>query len=113
MIENHVKKGSDLYSDEWYRHSNLERNFKHQIVNHRAKQYVNGKASTNSIENFWSHLKRGIYGIYHWISRKHTQRYVNEFAFRFNTRKYSDKDRFDLMLSSAVGKRLTYQQLII
>lgn len=113
MIEKHVEKGSYLYSDEWYRHSsNLGEDFKHEIVNHKAKQYVNGRASTNLIENFWSHLKRGIYGIYHWISRKHTQRYVNEFTFRFNTRNYSDRYRFDLMLGSAVGKRLTYQQLI-
>jgi transposase-like protein len=112
MIEKHVKKGSNLYSDEWYRHSDLSPIFNHQIVNHQAKQYVNGKVSTNSIESFWSHLKRGIYGIYHWISKKHTQRYVNEFTFRYNTRKHSNKDRFDLMLSSAVDKRLTYQQLI-
>nr|CAG8439338.1 2928_t:CDS:2 [Entrophospora candida]CAG8439361.1 2930_t:CDS:2 [Entrophospora candida] len=102
MIKKNVKKGSNLYSDDWYRHSkNLPKMFNHQIVNHKAKQYVNGNASTNLIENFWSHLKRGIYGIYHWISKKHTQRYVNEFTFRYNTRKYKEKDRFDLMLISA------------
>jgi transposase-like protein len=113
MIKKHVEKGSNLCSDEWYRHNrNLPKMFNHKIVNHKKKQYVNGKASTNLIENFWSHLKRGIYGIYHWVSRKHTQRYVNEFTFRFNTRKYSDKDRFDLVLLSTIGKRLTYQQLI-
>ncbi|CAJ0635365.1 4692_t:CDS:2 [Entrophospora sp. SA101] len=56
-------------------------------VNHSAKQYVNEKAHTNSIENFWSHLKRGIYGTYHWISKKHLHSYIDEFVLRFNTRK--------------------------
>ncbi|CAJ0893968.1 11029_t:CDS:2 [Entrophospora sp. SA101] len=65
----------------------LNKQFNHQIVNHSAKQYVNEKAHTNSIENFWSHLKRGIYGTYHWISKKHLHSYIDEFVLRFNTRK--------------------------
>ena len=73
---------------------------------------MNGEASTNCAENFNSHLKRGIYGTYHWISKKHTPKYVDEFTLRFNTRKYNQQDRFDLVLLSAVGKRLTYRQLI-
>jgi hypothetical protein len=62
-------------------------------------------------ENFNSHLKRGIYGTYHQISRQHSQRYVDESVFRHNTRKYSVKERFDLALSSTVGKKLTYREL--
>jgi transposase-like protein len=81
------------------------------MVIHRNKQYVNGKASTNSAENFNSHLKRTI-NTYHWISKKHSQGYANEVAFRFNTRRWSEKDRFDLALSLTIGKRLTYRQLI-
>lgn len=86
--------------------------FNHQIVNHRIKQYVNGNATTNSIENRWSHLKRMIYGTYHHASEKHLQRYLNEFTLRNNTRKHNEQERFDLVLLSSAGKRLTYQQLI-
>jgi len=112
IIKNNIKKGSTIYTDEWYRNSNLSRDFNHQIVNHSAKQYVNEKAHTNSIENFWSHLKRGVYGTYHWISRKHLQSYIDEFTLRYNTRKYEEQDRLSLVFSSVVGQRLTYQQLI-
>lgn len=112
IINANIEKGSNVYTDDWYRHSNLSQNFNHQWVNHSAKKYVNGKASTNAVENRWSHLKRMTYGTYHWISRKHAQKYIDEFVMRNNTRKYSKQDRFDLLLSSAVGKRLTYQQLI-
>ncbi|CAJ0873183.1 3412_t:CDS:2 [Entrophospora sp. SA101] len=78
----------------------------------RANVKEGRKASTNSAENVNSRLKRGIYGTYYWVKKKNVQRYVNEVIFRFNTRKYSTQDRFDLLLSSAAGKRLTYQQLI-
>jgi transposase-like protein len=112
IINANIKVGSNIYTDEWYRHSNLSENYNHQWINHSAKQYVSGRATTNSIENVWSHLKRMVRGIYHWVSKKHLQKYADEFTLRFNTRKYSEQDRFNLALSSAVGKRLTYQQLI-
>ncbi|RHZ37350.1 IS1595 family transposase [endosymbiont GvMRE of Glomus versiforme] len=111
IINSHIKKGSNVYTDEWYRHSNLAQNFNHQITNHSIKQYVNGKASTNTAENFNSHLKRTITGTYHWVSKKHSQGYMNEVAFRYNTRKYSEQERFDLMLSSVLGKSLSYREL--
>ena len=113
IIRKHVEKGSNVYTDEWLAYNELYKTYKHKIVNHRIKQYVNGEASTNSAENFNSHLKRMIYGTYHHTRRKHTQKYIDEFVLRFNTRKHEEKDRFDLiMLSSMVGKRLTYRQLI-
>ncbi|WNE41011.1 MAG: hypothetical protein mread185_000468 [Mycoplasmataceae bacterium] len=62
-----------------------QRNFNHQIVNHSAKQYANGMVHTNTIEGFWSHLKRGIDGTYHQVSRKHAQKYTDEFTFRYIT----------------------------
>jgi len=65
IIKFNNKQGSNVYTDEWHAYKDLNRQFNHQIVNHSAKQYVNEKAHTNSIENFWSHLKRGIYGTYH------------------------------------------------
>jgi len=111
IIRTYVEDGSTVYTDEWKAYNGLKKWYNHGIVIHRKKQYVNGNASTNSAENFNSHLKRTIY-TYHWISKKHSQRYVNEVAFRYNTRKWSEKNRFDLVLSLTEGKRLTYQQLI-
>jgi hypothetical protein len=85
--------------------------YSHIRVNHSAKEYVNGFAHTNGIENFWSHLKRGIDGIYHWVNVPHLQSYVNEYTLRYNTRKFTTAGRFDLVLSNVAG-RLTYKELI-
>jgi transposase-like protein len=113
IIRASIEKGSNVYTDEWYRHNNnLSKNFNHEMVNHGKKQYVKEKVHTNTIENRWSHFKPMISGTYRWISRKHSQNYVNEFTLRNNTRKYSRQDRFNLVLSSMIGKHLTYQQLI-
>ncbi len=90
--------------------------FEHQIVNH-LETYVNGNVHTNGIENFWSLLKRGVNGTYVSVEPFHLFRYVDEQAFRFNTRKdalgeiISDYDRFKTALSQIVGKRLTYKAL--
>src|ERR1044072_1821798 len=113
LIDTYVKKGSNLYSDELYRHSNfLHQNFNHRIVNHSAKQYVNGEITTNSIESAWACLKRSIYGIYHQVSKEHLSKYVDEFVMRFNTRKHKVQKTFDLVLLSSVGKSLSYRELI-
>jgi hypothetical protein len=86
--------------------------YKHEIVDHRAKEYVNDCGfTTNSIEGFWSLLKRGIIGIYHMVTRKHLQKYVDEFVFRYNTREENTAGRFNLMLANT-EYRLTYKQLI-
>lgn len=111
IIKANIKQNSNVFTDEWHAYKDLYKNFNHQIVNHSIKQYVNKNASTNSIEGFWSHLKRGI-NTYHWISKKHAQKYVDEFVLRFNTRKCSEQERFEFMLSSMVGKSLSYSQLI-
>lgn len=75
------------------------------------KQFVDGDIYTNTIEGFWSILKRGIIGIYHHMSKKHLQLYANEFAFRYNTRQISEGSRFKLFLCNA-EKKLTYQNII-
>jgi hypothetical protein len=75
-------------------------------------QYVRGNVHTNSPENFWSLLKRGIRGTYVSVEPFHLHRYLDEQAFRFNERKSTDAERFAEALSSIAGKRLTYQQLI-
>jgi transposase-like protein len=86
-IQENVKKGSQIMTDEHKAYYWLYSQFKHQVVNHSKGQYKKGAdAHTNSIEGFWSTLKRGVYGIYHHVSKKHLQYYVNEFAFRYNNR---------------------------
>lgn len=112
VIYEHVAPDSVVMTDELNIYSAIDGDFKHHSVNHSAKQFVNGMAHTNGIENFWSHLKRGIDGIYHSISKEHLQSYINEFTLRFNTRDYNTQGRFDLILSAVAGKRLTYQELI-
>ena len=111
IIRANVKESSNVYTDEWYRHGDLYRDFNHEIVNHSIKQYKKGKASTNTIENPWSHLKATI-RTYVKISRKHSQKYIDEFVLRFNTRKYKTEERFDLVLMASVDKSLSYSQLI-
>lgn len=68
---------------------------------------------TNTVENYFSILKRGIYGVYHSVSEKHLHRYTAEFDFRYSHRSglgFSDRDRTTLMLKGIVGKRLTYRR---
>jgi hypothetical protein len=100
-----------VYSDEYGAYKALDRVYAHSSVKHFIGQYTNGEIHTNNIECFWSHLKRGIYGIYHWVSVKHLQSYIEEFTLRYNTRNTSTSQRFDLILCN-ITRRLTYQTLI-
>lgn len=112
VVYANVKEGNILMTDENPAYKDLGKDFEHYTVNHSAKQYVNEMAHINGLENFWSHLKRGIDGIYHWVSKEHLQSYIDEFTLRFNTRKFDTQSRFDLILAGVAGKRLTYEKLI-
>ena len=98
-------------TDEWLGYNGLKTDFNHIQINHKEKEYVRGGFHTNTIEGFWSLLKRGIYGIYHQVSPKHLHRYCDEFSFRYNTRNISDKTRFNVLLEN-VNCRLTYDDLV-
>jgi transposase-like protein len=112
IIQETVENDSTIMTDEYTAYKDLKFEYSHNTVNHGAKEYVNQMAHTNGIENFWSHLKRGIDGIYHWVSKEHLQSYVNEFTLRFNTRSFDTQGRFDLILSEVANKKLTYNDLI-
>jgi transposase-like protein len=111
ILLNSIEKDSIVVTDDFSTYNKLGEHFSHGRVKHGAKEYVNGMFHTNGIENFWSHLKRGVDGIYHWVSKEHLQAYVYEFTLRYNTRKFNTSGRFDLVLSNVAG-RLTYKELI-
>ncbi len=109
LIKN-IHQGSKLMTDEHFVYANMDRVFNHQTIKHMIKEYVRGEVHTNTIENFWSVLKRGIYGTYHFISNKHVQNYLEEFAFRFNSRDITEAQRFDKLVSLS-NHRITYKEL--
>jgi transposase-like protein len=104
-------KGSFIYSDQYSSYSSLERVYNHFHVKHNEGQYVDGRVHTNTIEGFWSLLKRGIFGIYHFTSKKHLQLYVDEFVFRYNTRHNGESQRFNILLANC-DTRTSYKELI-
>jgi len=107
----HVEPGSTVYTDSLASYRQLKESYKHFIISH-AQRYVEGIVHTNSIENFWSVLKRTIGGTYICPRPKHLDRYLDEQIFRFNSRKAKDGPRFVQALKGADGKRITYRELI-
>lgn len=112
IIEKMIEKGSIVITDEWGAYNGLNADYQHEVLKHNDGQFVNdNNFHTNSVEGFWSLLKRGIYGIYHSASPKHLNKYCDEFSYRYNTRNITDGNRFNLSLVNA-DERLTYKQLI-
>ena len=106
IIKEYVMKDSVVYTDGW-EYTGLSDDYEQKSVDHEKHIYGrfdildNGELisiSTNGIENVWSHFKRMIFGTYYHVSKKYMQRYTDEYIFRFNTRDYSDSQRFDLLL---------------
>ena len=112
MITGHVRRTAILYTDEWHGYKKAHKLYTHFTVEHGKGQYVDGDAHTNTIEGFWALLKRGYIGIYHYMSKKHLHRYVDEFVFRYNTRKISDSERFNFLLVRTHAYNMTYNDLI-
>jgi transposase-like protein len=109
-VRKHVEAGSALYTDALKSYDGLGE-FEHQVIDH-AVQYVDGRIHTNGLENFWSLLKRGINGTYVSVEPFHLFRYLDEQAYRYNNRKMTDGERFDLAVRGVVGKRVTFDELI-
>ena len=99
VIKKRILPESTVYTDEFPPYNRLKkRGYKHERVHHGAKVWVSGNAHTNTIEGFWSLLKRGINGVYHAVSVKHLQGYINEYSFRYNHRG-DDKPMFKTILN--------------
>jgi transposase-like protein len=113
MIGRHVNPlHARLMTDESWAYTKVGRRFfgGHDTVNHSKREYARGDVTTNTVEGFFSLLKRGIYGTYHSVSRQHLHRYVAEFEYRYNTRKCTDSQRLTQAFKSAQGKRLRYRE---
>lgn len=93
-----------IYTDELKTYDSLDREgYRHERVNHSEQIYVAGDAHTNTIEGFWSLVKRGIGGVYHSVSAKHLQGYLNEYAWRYNRRNEGQAMFEALLLRAALG----------
>ena len=114
-IRENVEAGSNLHTDESKLYTLLEGEYNRETVLHRSREWVRRTGltyvSTNRVENFWSVMRRGVYGIYHQISYKHLQRYCDEFAFRYNSRELKDANRFTISLQQTEG-RLDWKTLV-
>lgn len=99
QIKGHISPKARIYTDDYQGYTQLRYNgYDHNSVNHNAGEYVKGEVHTQNIENVWSHLKRGITGVYRIVSAKYLQAYADEFAFRYNNRHAQGK-MFDLLLN--------------
>lgn len=110
-IFDNVDLSARVMTDGHGSYAGLYKHYQHSIVDHEAKEYVNGDIYTNNIECAWGHLKRAIIGVYHMVSGKHLARYCNEFCFKYNNRKLTDIERFELSLNF-LTQRITYKQLV-
>lgn len=109
-VTKHVEAGSAVYTDALRSYNQLAEDYIHGVINH-AERYVDGHVHTNGIENFWSLLKRTLGGTYVSVEPFHLFRYLDEQAFRFNKRKLTDGQRFDIASRAIIGKRLTFAQV--
>lgn len=112
FLDDRVENGSTISTDEASFYKRV-RGYHHILVNHSVGEFVNEMAHTNGIESVWAVLKRGFNGTFHHFSKKHIDRYIDEFTFRMNAGhvKFHTMKRIDAMLGGAVGKRLTYSEL--
>lgn len=106
-----VAPGAKVSTDEHAGYRHLGRTFNHGVVRHSAGEYRVADSHTNSIEGYWSLLKRQIVGIHHFVSPKHLNRYVSESVWRFNLREMGEGDRVNALLAETNG-RLRYKELI-
>ncbi len=113
-IHERVEVGSTLMTDEHAAYNGMDGLlFKQERVNHSAGEYVKGMAHTNGIESVWAVLKRGLHGVYHHVTEKHLDRYVDEFAFRLNEGNVARHtlQRLDSFVDAVAGKHITYKEL--
>lgn len=100
-IRANVKEGAEIMTDEWKSYNGLSLLYGHSVVKHAYGEYVNGACHTNTLEGFWSLLKRGVVGQFHYVTPKHLNKYIDEFCFRYNNRE--NIDIFNLTIQKSVN----------
>ncbi|MEX2237475.1 MAG: IS1595 family transposase [Dehalococcoidia bacterium] len=104
LVANYVLPSAIVYTDSANAYDSLvSKGYAHQRIHHEAKVYVDGDVHTNTIEGFWSLVKRGIDGVYHAVSAKHLQGYLSEYAWRYNHR-HDARTQFETLLLRTVGR---------
>lgn len=115
IIRENVARDANLCTDEATMYTKVGREFaSHGVVTHGAREYSRGDVHTNTIEGYFSILKRGLIGTYHKCGEQHLHRYANEFSFRYNNRiklGINDTERTEIALKGISGKRLTYRRI--
>ncbi len=111
FVDDTVKMGATIYTDDNKTYRTLEVGFTHESVKHSANEYARGDVHTQGIESFWANFKRGYRGVYHHMSPKHLHRYVNEFSGRHNDRPSDTQDQMSNIARGMVGRRLRYTDL--
>ena len=115
ILRANADKASTLYTDENRAYTHVHQDVAvHDTVVHSANEYVRGPVTTNTVEGYFSILKRGIIGTFHHVSEQHLQRYVTEFDFRYNNREalgVDDQQRAVQVVKQLHGKRLTYRRI--
>jgi hypothetical protein len=113
VLEEQLRDGGKFYADDSKIYQTVKpRHRPTDTVMHSAKEYVRGDVHTNTVEGYFSILKRGIMGTYHHVSEQHLKRYLAEFDFRYSQRAalgVEDEARADRLISGIVGKRLMYR----
>ena len=109
FVLSHTCVDAAIYTDDHRSYQGLPN---HKTVKHSVSQYVNDQAHTNGIESFWALLKRGYHGTFHHISAKHLDRYIGEFAGRYNDRELDTLHQMEQIAKGLEGKRLKYRELV-
>lgn len=110
-IREHVDRKSRVITDDFASYDGVGKEFAggHDTINHSAGEYSRGDIYTNTAESFFALIKRGMYGVFHAISKRHLHRYVSEFELRWTTRKLDDGARTVQAIRQSQGKRLMYR----
>ena len=113
-IRENVEAGSTIHTDEWIGYRRVGQSYNHRRVHHALCHYSRNGVTTNGIESVFAVMRRGIHGVYHQISKKHTRRYVNEFTWRLNEGNVANHttERLDSFVACVTGRGITYKKLI-
>lgn len=112
IVPANISTATIVNTDEGKQYPWMKENCKHDVVKHGAGEYVCGDVYTNSLEGAFGHFKRSIIGVYHKVSDKHVNRYLNMFAWRWNSRKIGEEQRVNSLLKATMGRKLIYKALI-